>query len=112
MFKAKIRSKQKAIVRAIVKVQKEEAEKKTTVKINELIGRLKIKIINMQNTFNKKDYITRSPSPTSRGSIHIKHFSAEYKEDQNIMVIRPSTRVSPVREEDVRRSLGLHTDDN
>jgi hypothetical protein len=28
-------------------VQKEEADKKTTVKINELIGRLKVKIINM-----------------------------------------------------------------
>ena len=28
------------------------------------------------------------------------------------MVIRPSNRVSPVREEDVKRSLGIPTDDN
>ena len=63
----------------------------------------------MQNTFNKKDFMTRSPSPSSRGSLQIKHFSAEFKDDQNVVVIKPSSRVSPLREDDLKRELGLNT---
>lgn len=81
VLKAKLRNKQKAIIKATMKVQKHEAERKSVVKINELIGKLKLKIISMQNTFNKKDFMSRSPSPTSRASIHIKHYSAEFKTD-------------------------------
>jgi hypothetical protein len=56
--------------------------------------------------------MARSPSPSSRASLHIKHYSAEFKEDQNVMVIKPSARVSPVREEDLKRELGLEKGDN
>jgi len=111
VLKAKLRSKQKAIIKASLKAQKDEAESKTVVKINNLIGQLKLKIISMQNTFNKRDFLARSPSPSSN-HLHIRHYSAEYKEDQNVMVIKPSTRVSPVREEDLKRELGLAPETN
>jgi len=78
------------------------------VKINTLIGQMKLKIISMQNTFNKRDFLARSPSPSSSSNVHhIRHYSAEFKEDQQVMVIKPSNRVSPIREEEVKRELGL-----
>ncbi len=81
VLKAKLLKKQKAIIKAGAKVLREEAERKAVVKINTLIGQLKLKIINMQNTFNKKDFLNTSPSPSSRAGIHIRHYSAEIKED-------------------------------
>lgn len=53
VLQAKIKSKQKAIVKAINKLRKSEAESKTLVKCNTLIGQLKLKIINMQTQSSK-----------------------------------------------------------
>lgn len=59
VLKAKLNSKQKAIVRASAKLAQTE-ERTTIVKAHTLIGQLKLKVIQMQGQFKR---ISTSPSP-------------------------------------------------
>jgi hypothetical protein len=44
-------------VRLQTKLASQELDNKVTVRINALIGQIKLKLIAMQDTFNKRDYM-------------------------------------------------------
>lgn len=73
----------------------EEADRKTTVKINTLIGQIKKKLISMQDTFNKRDYMSVGVEERTMKTLEI-------DDAGSIILVRNGIRMSPLRLDQVK----------
>lgn len=100
VLKAKLKNKNRVFVKTSMRVQRETTDKATIVRINNLIGALKLKLINMKNT----------QFPTRRGAGSESSLSLKFDycpEDtvspnddddmQKTVVIRNGQRMSPLK---------------
>lgn len=101
VLKAKLRSKQKAIVKASIKAQRETTDRTTIVKAHQLIGQLKLKVITMQKEI-MKFRASQSPSQRSLSSHskidHILMMGPNDEDEmQKTIVLKGGQRLSPLR---------------
>ena len=94
-MQAKVNSKAKALSKHNAKLLSEEADRKATVKINTLIGQIKKKLISMQDTFNKRDYMSVGVEERTMKTLEI-------DDAGSIILVRNGIRMSPLRLDQVK----------